>query len=126
MECLKRLKETIQQVFTENRGRYGSPRLHRVLQQQARRVGHNRVARLMRELGLRVVSKKRWQVSPTFTCPIHCISRLSLLSVNLNLQEVLPHLTCLQGQNQIAFEKIPGIPFQMSLKFFSMKVFCSI
>ena len=44
-----------------SRGRYGSPRVYRELQAQGHAVGRHRVARLMREQGLRAREKRRFQ-----------------------------------------------------------------
>jgi putative transposase len=44
-----------------SRGRYGSPRVYRELQAQGHEVGRHRVARLMREQGLRARDKRRFQ-----------------------------------------------------------------
>jgi transposase InsO family protein len=46
------LKKKIQQIFTENKGRYGSPRLFKALQNQGYNIGKKRVERLYRALGL--------------------------------------------------------------------------
>jgi transposase InsO family protein len=43
----------IQQLFTRHHGRYGSPRIHHALQARGLVVSRRRVARLMREAGLR-------------------------------------------------------------------------
>lgn len=48
----------IETVFAQNQKRYGSPRVTQVLRAAGRRVGKNRVARLMRQRGL-VARKKR-------------------------------------------------------------------
>lgn len=48
------LKRHIKCVFEEHRGLYGSPRIYRVLRAQGIQCSRKRVARLMRELGLRV------------------------------------------------------------------------
>ena len=48
-------------AHTASRGRYGSPRVHRELQAQGHEVGRHRVARLMREQGLRAREKRRFQ-----------------------------------------------------------------
>jgi putative transposase len=44
-----------------SRGRYGSPRVYRELQAQGHEVGRHRVARLMRQQGLRAREKRRFQ-----------------------------------------------------------------
>jgi transposase InsO family protein len=56
------LKQEIMKTWEQGRQRYGSPRITQVLRQKSR-VGHNRVARLMREMGLQARSKKRWKVT---------------------------------------------------------------
>src|SRR6516165_7630688 len=42
----------IERVFAQNQKRYGSPRVTQALRVAGRRVGKNRVARLMRQRGL--------------------------------------------------------------------------
>ena len=49
----RQLTDRLTRLFHAHAGRYGSPRLHRVLQQQGVRVSRRRVARLMRGAGLR-------------------------------------------------------------------------
>ena len=46
------LKQKIQQIFSENKGRYGSPRIFKTLQKQGYSIGKKRVERLYRALGL--------------------------------------------------------------------------
>jgi len=46
------LKEKIQQIFTENKGRYGSPRIFKALLKAGYHISKRRVERLYRELGL--------------------------------------------------------------------------
>jgi putative transposase len=48
-------------ALAASRGRYGSPRVDRELQAQGHAVGRHRVARLMREQGLRARKKRRFQ-----------------------------------------------------------------
>lgn len=46
------LKVKIQQIFTDNKGRYGSPRIFMALKKQDYTIGKKRVERLYRKLGL--------------------------------------------------------------------------
>jgi len=59
----RRLRVQIRAVHAESRGRYGSPRVHEALQQQAIRVGRNRVIRLMRAEGLHGRPTRRFRVT---------------------------------------------------------------
>ena len=45
----EQIKENILRAWEQGRQRYGSPRITEVLRQKSR-VGHNRIARLMREM----------------------------------------------------------------------------
>lgn len=49
----RHLSEKIRTIHAEHRSVYGSPRVHRELRRQGERVSRKRVARLMREQGLR-------------------------------------------------------------------------
>ena len=53
------LTEKIRQIHDESRGTYGSPRVHAALEAEGYEVGENRVARLMKEAGLRGVSRRK-------------------------------------------------------------------
>ena len=55
------LLERIRDVFIRSRGTYGSPRVHAELRAEGLKVGHNRVARLMRENGLQARRRKRFR-----------------------------------------------------------------
>jgi putative transposase len=57
----KRLVTEIKRVHQESRRTYGSPRVHAELQEEGFGVGRNRVARLMRENGLRAKGKRRFK-----------------------------------------------------------------
>ena len=48
-------------IFTESKGTYGSPRVHRVLRKAGTECGKRRVRRLMRQAGLEGRCKKRWR-----------------------------------------------------------------
>ena len=59
----KKLLHHIRVVYRQNRGVYGSPRIHRALALQGVSCGRNRVARLMREDGLKAKTKKRYKAT---------------------------------------------------------------
>ena len=54
------LLEQIRQIHAASKGTYGSPRIRAALAAQGVRVSRKHVARLMREAGLRGVSRRRW------------------------------------------------------------------
>lgn len=53
------LTADIRRVHADNRAIYGSPRVHAALRAEGRRIGVNRVARLMRQHGIRGRHKRR-------------------------------------------------------------------
>jgi putative transposase len=55
---------TIRGLFEQSRGTYGSPRVHRALVAAGERVSRRRVARLMREAGLRARAVKLYRRIP--------------------------------------------------------------
>ena len=57
------LVDIIKQIFREKRGVYGSPRIHKELKSQDQRCSRKRVARIMRENGLRALQKRRFKVT---------------------------------------------------------------
>jgi putative transposase len=61
----QQLEQTIRQVWQRYREIYGAPRIHAELQAAGLRVGHNRVARLMRVAGLRGKIARRRQPRTT-------------------------------------------------------------
>jgi putative transposase len=61
----QRLQQTIHAIWQRYRGIYGAPRIHAELQAMGIRVGHNRVARLMRTARLRGKSARRRQPRTT-------------------------------------------------------------
>jgi len=50
----------IKSIHEQSRGTYGAPRIHAELSAHGRHVGRKRVARLMREKGLRGASRRKW------------------------------------------------------------------
>ena len=57
----KHLLAVIGPLFLESRRTYGSPRITRALRNVGERCGKNRVARLVRQLGLRAKQKRRFR-----------------------------------------------------------------
>jgi len=55
-----RLAQRIHDIHEQSRGTYGSRRIHADLRAGGGRIGQNRVARLMRENGIRGVSRRKW------------------------------------------------------------------
>lgn len=65
------LGERIQAIWQGFRGIYGAPRIHAELQEQGEVVGHNRVARVMQQLGLRGKGTRQRQPRTTQSNPSH-------------------------------------------------------
>lgn len=65
----QQLKKKVRDCFTRNEGSYGSPRIMMELRYEGERMGKNRVARLMRDQGLRAKSKRRWRPRTTQSDP---------------------------------------------------------
>jgi transposase InsO family protein len=59
------LRPKVRKAFERNKARYGSPRIMRELRGEGERLGKNRVARLMRQQGLRAKSKQRFKPRTT-------------------------------------------------------------
>ncbi len=57
------IRHAIRVVHAESRGRYGSPRILRVLRARGHRVGRNRVIRVMRAEGLAARRARRFRVT---------------------------------------------------------------
>jgi len=55
------LAAEIQAVHEQSKGRYGAPRVHAELARRGRRHGRKRVARLMRQAGIRGKTPRRWR-----------------------------------------------------------------
>jgi putative transposase len=57
------LLERIRMFHLQSRGTYGAPRIHRDLRAAGVRIGRKRVARLLKQAGLRGVSRRKWPVT---------------------------------------------------------------
>jgi putative transposase len=70
----QQLQQTIRDIWQRVRGIYGAPRIHAELQASGIRVGHNRVARLMRVAGLRGKTVRRRRPMTTQADPTHAVA----------------------------------------------------
>lgn len=61
----QQLGQQVRQIHQDSRETYGAPRVHARLRQSGQRHGRNRIARLMREQGLRGRQKRRFRVRTT-------------------------------------------------------------
>jgi transposase InsO family protein len=59
----ERLRVEVRAIHRTSRGRYGSPRVHAELQARGEQVSRRRVARLMRQEGLRGKKRRRFRVT---------------------------------------------------------------
>lgn len=57
----ERLEQEIRRVYTQGRGEYGSPTICDILREEGNRVNHKRIARLMRQMGLRSKITRRFK-----------------------------------------------------------------
>ena len=60
-------KAGILTIWIESGGIYGSPRIHAALRAGGERVSRKRVARLMRELGIEGVTRRRFKTGTTLS-----------------------------------------------------------
>jgi putative transposase len=54
------LERRIKLIHEQSRGTYGAPRIHAELRENGQRIGRKRIARLMRKMYLRGVSRRKW------------------------------------------------------------------
>jgi putative transposase len=57
------LSQEIAEIHQDSFGTYGSPRVYQELKRRSKRIGENRVARLMRKDGLRAKTKRKFKVT---------------------------------------------------------------
>ena len=57
------LKQKITEIYHKNRKRYGSPRIYQQLLREGYAIGKKRVERLMRELDIQAVAKRKYQAT---------------------------------------------------------------
>ena len=56
----QKLRKRSHELYAQHKGRYGSPRITVALQREGYRCSHNRVARLMRQDGLKARAKRKY------------------------------------------------------------------
>ena len=68
------LKEEIVRIYHKSRKRYGSPRIHQQLLREDYHIGKKRVERLMQELDIQAVAKKKYKATTDsiHTKPVAC------------------------------------------------------
>jgi putative transposase len=59
----QQLAEAIKSIYKTSRRTYGSPRVHEELKAQGKRHGEKRIARLMRDAGIRAKTRRRFRVT---------------------------------------------------------------
>lgn len=57
------LTTAIREIYDENRGRYGAPRIHHALEKRGHAVSRKRVARLMRDSSLRAKTARKYKAT---------------------------------------------------------------
>jgi putative transposase len=82
-----RLLEHIRAFHRQSRGTYGTPRIHRDLRAAGVRVGRKRVARLLKQAGLRGVSRRTWG----WAMATHLRTRLVVAALDMALTQRRPH-----------------------------------
>lgn len=95
------LKPLIREIFWEHKRRYGARRIARELSSRDERCGVGRVARLLREMGLKAIQPKSYR--PRTTDSRHCLG----YSPNLLLECPPP-----DGINQVWVGDISYVPLQ--------------
>ena len=63
------LTTKVKNIFNKNKERYGSPRVHKTLENQGVKVSENKVAKLMQQGNLRAKGKKAFRPKTTINNP---------------------------------------------------------
>jgi len=58
-----KLKQKIMEIYNHNRKTYGSPRIYQKLLREGYTIGKKRVERLMQELGIQAVAKRKYKTT---------------------------------------------------------------
>lgn len=65
-----RLSDKVKSIFNKNKGRYGSPRIQKALENEGEKVSKNKVAKLMKKDDLRAKGKKAFRPKTTINNPL--------------------------------------------------------
>ena len=57
----KILKQAILEIYNENKGRYGSSKIHFLMKQKGYKISEKRVQRFMREMNLYAITVKKYK-----------------------------------------------------------------
>ena len=57
------LDKEIKEEYEKSKGRYGSPKIQKILEKRGIRVSQKRIARRMKEMGLRSITVKKFRAS---------------------------------------------------------------
>lgn len=68
------VREEIRKIYDRNRKLYGSPRIHQQLLREGYHIDKTKVERLMRELEIQAVAKKKYKATTdsSHTKPVAC------------------------------------------------------
>jgi len=58
-----RLKKKIRKIYDKSRKNYGSPRIYQQLLREGYTIGKKRVERLMQEMGIQALAKKKYKAT---------------------------------------------------------------
>uniref|UniRef100_UPI00374E367A IS3 family transposase n=1 Tax=Staphylococcus delphini TaxID=53344 RepID=UPI00374E367A len=67
------LKKHIYQIYIKSQKRYGSPKITQILRSHGHTVTQRTVSRLMKELGIRSITKKEIQGNDPFKASSSCL-----------------------------------------------------
>lgn len=93
------LRQEVLQAFSASKGRYGAPRIHQQLRQKGINIARKRVARLMREMGLKARVARIYRRTPGIT-------RFYAKHQNLLLEQGAPTQTDQQWVGDLTYIRV--------------------